>query len=139
MKLSVMTIDGQPLPAHAKPGDAGLDLALSEKVVIEPGSTKFVKTGVCVAIPEGYFGLCVARSSLAKRGLTVFPGIIDSGYRGEIKVILHNAGFCDQVLDAGERIAQLIVIPYASCDCVRKQKLDDTVRGDAGFGSTGKS
>lgn len=154
MRLNVKLTDGAPLPFHAKPGDAGLDLTTRDTVEIAPGGTVLVHTGVAAAIPEGYYGAIVPRSGMAsKRGVTLAntPSTIDSGYRGEILLPLHNIapshifvnGTCLPNFDGfvtverGERVAQLIILPYASCECVAIDELSDTARGTSGFGSSG--
>ena len=141
-------MDGAPLPKHAKPGDAGLDLTTREDVTLLPGETRLVGTGVAVEIPEGYFGLLAPRSGLAgKRGVTFAntPGIIDSGYRGEIKVPLRNINVSEKWIyrndcvkvERGERVCQLIILPCVTCECVQVDDLSETERGEDGFGSTG--
>lgn len=140
MELRVKLTDGAPLPHHAKSGDAGMDLTSRETVEIAPQGTVMVGTGVAVEIPDGYVGLCFPRSGLAsKRGINITNcvGVIDSGYRGEIKAPLYNAGHETQVVERGERVIQLVVMPYISCECVEVDELSDSSRGSGGFGSTG--
>lgn len=140
MRLNVKLTDGAPLPRHAKPGDAGMDLTSRETVEIAPQGTVMVGTGVAVEIPEGHVGLCFPRSGLAsKRGINITNcvGVIDSGYRGEIKAPLYNAGTETQVVERGERVIQLVVVPFVSCECVSVDELSDTARGASGFGSSG--
>jgi dUTP pyrophosphatase len=132
---------GLSLPAYAKPGDAGLDLRASEAVTLEPGERRLVPTGLAVAIPEGHAGFVLPRSGLAMhKGVTVLnaPGLIDSGYRGELKVLLINHSALAVGLERGERIAQLVVQPVARARLVEGQRLPDSARGDGGFGSTGR-
>jgi len=141
MELKVKLTDGAPLPKHAKPGDAGLDLTSREEVCIWPGDTRMVGTGIRCEIPEGYFGLVAPRSGLAsKHNITLAnsPGIVDSGYRGEIKAALINLGNEKYEVALGERVAQLIIVPYASVECVPVDDLEDSVRGSGGFGSSGR-
>jgi dUTP pyrophosphatase len=129
-----------PLPAYAKPGDAGLDLRASEAVTLEPGERRLVPTGVAVAIPEGHAGLVLPRSGLAmQKGVTVLnaPGLIDSGYRGELKVLLINHGALAVGIERGERVAQLVIQPVAHARLVEEERLPDSARGEGGFGSTG--
>jgi dUTP pyrophosphatase len=129
-----------PLPAYAKPGDAGLDLRASEAVTLEPGGRGLVPTGLAVAIPEGHAGFVLPRSGLAMhKGVTVLnaPGLIDSGYRGELKVVLINHGGEAVGIGRGERIAQLIIQPVAQAHLVEVERLPDSTRGEGGFGSTG--
>ena len=128
------------LPEHAKPGDAGLDLESMKTVKILPGETIMVPTGIEVEIPEGYFGMLVPRSGVAvNKDLAPVnsPGIIDSGYRGEIKAAMHNYGQSQKIVGIGERICQLVIVPFATCNCVRVDDLSDSERGEGGFGSTG--
>ena len=132
---------GLPLPAYAKPGDAGLDLRASEAVTLEPGDRRLVPTGLAVAIPEGHAGFVLPRSGLAMhKGVTVLnaPGLIDSGYRGELKVLLINHGAEAVGIERGERIAQLVVQPVARARLVQGERLPDSARGEGGFGSTGR-
>jgi dUTP pyrophosphatase len=140
--LPVRRLDPRiPLPAYQHDGDAGLDLCGAEDVTIAPGERAIVATGIAVAIPEGFVGLVVPRSGLAVRlGLSMVntPGIVDSGYRGEIKIVLINHDLREQVVIArGERIAQLVVMPVASVTVEEVDELSTTTRGDGGFGSTG--
>lgn len=128
------------LPTYATDGDAGLDLRASESFWIESGVRRIVPTGIAVAIPDGHVGLIHPRSGLAaKSGITVLnaPGTIDSGYRGELKVILLNTSATPFRIDVGDRIAQLIIQEYVHADLVEVSELPETARGDRGFGSTG--
>jgi dUTP diphosphatase len=129
-----------PLPAYARPGDAGLDLRASESVKLEPGERRLVPTGLAIAIPEGHAGLVLPRSGLAmQKGVTVLnaPGLIDSGYRGEVKVLLINHGPAVVAIERGERIAQLVIQAVARARLVEVERLPDSARGEGGFGSTG--
>lgn len=131
------------LPTYGSAGAAGADLyALpeGEPVVIDPGKTVFIHTGLTMAIPEGYVGLIFARSGLAsKRGLAPANkvGVIDSDYRGEFMVALHNHGDIPQTVEPGDRVAQFVVVPVMTADFREVDALDDTERGEGGFGSTG--
>ncbi|MFP4636043.1 MAG: dUTP diphosphatase [Nitriliruptoraceae bacterium] len=128
------------LPAYAHPGDAGLDLAAAEAVSLWPGERAAVPTGLAVAVPAGWVGLVHPRSGLAnRRGVTVAnaPGTIDAGYRGELKVLLINLGAELVELDAGDRVAQLLLQPVGDAEVVEVDQLDPTDRGEGGFGSTG--
>jgi len=140
--IAAVRLDGGlPLPAYAKSGDAGLDLRASESATLEPGERRLVPTGLAVAIPEGHAGFVLPRSGLAMhKGVTVLnaPGLIDSGYRGEIKVLLINHGAEAVSIDRGERIAQLVVQPVARARLVEEERLPDSARGEGGFGSTGR-
>jgi dUTP pyrophosphatase len=133
--------DAAVLPAQAYEGDAGLDLAACERVELPPGERRVVGTGLAVAIPEGYAGLVVPRSGLAARhGLTIVntPGLIDSGYRGEVKVILLNTDSGKAfVVEPGMRIAQLVLIEAAAVQIVEVAELSASQRGTAGMGSSG--
>jgi len=128
------------LPAYAREGDAGLDLAAALAVTLPPGGRQLVPTGLHVAIPDGYAGLVLPRSGLALRaGVTVLnaPGLIDSGYRGEIGVLLVNHGTEAVTIGRGERIAQLVIQPVARASLVEVRELGESRRGTGGFGSTG--
>ena len=133
------------LPTYGSAGAAGADLyALIEDgfVVIQPGETVMIHTGLAMAIPEGYVGLNFARSGLAsKRGLAPANkvGVIDSDYRGELMVALHNHSTTPQTIENGDRIAQFLIMPVITADFIETDTLDDTDRGAGGFGSTGKN
>jgi dUTP pyrophosphatase len=142
MRISVKRLDlDLPLPHYARASDAGLDLHAAQRVVIEPGARALVGTGLAVAIPPGWAGLVLPRSGLALRhGVTVLnaPGLIDAGYRGEVKVLLVNHDpRATATLERGERVAQLIVQTVASVELVEVDELPASERGDGGFGSTG--
>lgn len=130
------------LPTRAHDGDAGLDLYAAEPARLEPSERASVGTGIAVAIPAGHAGLVLPRSGLAKRhGVTLpnAPGLIDSGYRGELRVLLLNADRTETFEVApGDRIAQLLVTPVAAAEPVEVDALDETSRGLAGFGSSGR-
>jgi dUTP diphosphatase len=132
--------DDAILPSQAYEGDAGLDLAASERVELGPGERGVVGTGVAVAVPEGWAGLVLPRSGLAaKHGLTVVnsPGLIDAGYRGELKVIMLNTDKRESfVVEPGMRIAQLVVLPVPELDPVEVEELPESERGVRGFGSS---
>lgn len=132
------------VPAYATPYAAGADLyaCLSEPLEIRPGQTAFVNTGLAIELPLGLVGLVYARSGLAcKRGLAPANkvGVIDCDYRGEIMVALHNHGQQTQTIESGERIAQLLIAPYVTAEFNECGELSQTVRGEGGFGSTGKA
>jgi dUTP pyrophosphatase len=132
--------DDAIVPARAYDGDAGLDLAACERVVLAPGERATVGTGLAIAIPDGYAGFVQPRSGLAaKSGITIVntPGLVDSGYRGELKVILLNTDEHDAfVVEAGMRIAQLVVMPVPLVDPVEVEELPESERGVRGFGSS---
>lgn len=130
------------LPSYGSEYAAGADLyaLLPEAVTIAPGETRMIHTGLAAEIPEGYAGLVFARSGLAsKRGLAPANkvGVVDSDYRGEWMVALHNHSGEPQVVEPGERIAQMVIVPYLTARFEEVGELSDTVRGTGGFGSTG--
>lgn len=128
------------LPERAYAGDAGLDLSACERVELAPGERATVSTGLAVAIPEGFAGFVQPRSGLAARhGLTVVnsPGLVDSGYRGELRVVLLNTDACESfVVEPGMRIAQLVVLPVPDLELVEVEELPESDRGVRGFGSS---
>ena len=132
--------EGAVLPAQAYPGDAGLDLAACEGTTLEPGERATVPTGIAVEIPEGFAGFVQPRSGLAARhgiGVVNSPGLIDSGYRGEIRVVLLNTDTRNTfTVEPGMRIAQLVVVPVAAVRAVEVEELAVTHRGVQGFGSS---
>ena len=142
IKIKKLT-DTAKIPERGTVYSAGYDLFadVPESVQIEAGETKLIKTGISVAIPEGYFGGIFARSGLStKEGLRPAncTGVIDADYRGEIMVSLHNDSDMARQIVPQQKIAQLIIIPFASVDFDETDKLDETVRGAGGFGHTGK-
>ena len=128
------------LPERAYEGDAGLDLVACERVELLPGARAVVGTGIAVAIPEGHAGFVQPRSGLAARhGISIVntPGLVDAGYRGELRVILLNTDARDAfVVEPGMRIAQLVVVPIAAVEPVELEELPDAERGVRGFGSS---
>ena len=129
------------MPARARAHDAGLDLYAAEAVIIEPGARVLIPTGIALAIPEGYAGFVLPRSGLAVRhGLTLLntPGLIDSGYRGEVKVLLVNHDRATTTIARGDRIAQLVIQRVEPTELVEVDELPSSDRGDGGFGSTGR-
>ena len=131
------------IPTYGSQEAAGADLyaCLDESVVIPAGKTVFVTTGLALEVPKGCAGLIYARSSMgAKRGLAPANkvGVIDSDYRGQVMVALHNHGQEDQIVQPGERVAQLLITPVFTPGFVEVDELDDTLRGTGGFGSTGR-
>lgn len=133
--------DDAVLPSQAYDGDAGLDLAACERVELGPGERGVAGTGLAVAIPEGWAGLVLPRSGLAARhGITIVnaPGLIDSGYRGEVKVILLNTDEREPfVVEPGMRVAQLVLVEAASVRLLEVDELTETERGVGGLGSSG--
>ena len=135
------TSDAAKLPTRAHDGDAGLDLYAAEGARVGPGQRVTVGTGLSVAIPQGLVGLVTPRSGLAlKHGITLVnsPGVIDSGFRGELRVILQNTDASAEFKVApGDRIAQLLLVPVATASPLEADSLDSTSRGAGGFGSSG--
>ena len=132
--------EGLALPAYATEGAAGMDVLAAEDVTLAPGGRHAVATGLAVAIPPGYEIQVRPRSGLAlKHGVTVpnTPGTIDSDYRGELKVIVINLGADDFAIRRGDRIAQLVLAPVTQASWLEVEYLDETARGEGGFGSTG--
>lgn len=143
MNLAVAKLKSEAvLPSRAHEGDAGLDLYACEAAHIGPGERWSIGTGIAVEIPDGHAGLVLPRSGLAKRhGITLVnsPGLIDAGYRGEIRVLLLNADPAEVFrVVPGDRIAQLVIAPIALADPVEAEALGDSARGDGGFGSSGR-
>ena len=142
MKVNVKKLNqNAKLPAYGSPAAAGADLYAVEGALIGAGETKFIHTGIAVELPAGTVGLIYARSGMAcKQDLAPANkvGVIDSDYRGEIIVALHNHGKEARTIEAGDRIAQFVIAPYYTAEFIAKDELSDTVRGGGGFGSTGK-
>lgn len=140
MHIPLHLAAGAHPPVYAKPGDAGADLAATQGETLAPGERALVGTGVRVAIPEGYVGLVHPRSGLAARhGISIVnaPGTIDSGYRGEILVNLVNLGNAPWTCNAGDRIAQLVIVPVVRAQFLPVDSLPESERGDTGHGSSG--
>lgn len=136
MNLKFKVLNGGKLPTRAHKEDAGFDLYSPINAVLCGGTTR-IKLGVCVEIPKGYVGFIMGRSSLNKKGIACFTGVIDSGYTGEIAVILNSIGALARI-KKGDRIAQLVVAKLADIDdAVAIDSLEDSERGAGGFGSTG--
>lgn len=135
-------VEGALVPTRAHEGDAGLDLYACEAAHIGPGERWSVGTGIAIEVPDGHAGLVLPRSGIAREhGITLVnaPGLIDSGYRGEVRVLLLNTDPAEIFrVEAGDRIAQLVLAPVASADPVEVAELSGSVRGDGGFGSTGR-
>lgn len=131
-----------PTLAYANPGDAGLDLYAAQDVTLQPGERAMIATGIAIAIPEGYAGFVQPRSGLAaKQGFSIVntPGLIDSGYRGELKVIGLNTDAHSQIdIKRGDRVAQLVIQEVPIVELLEVDELDETERSAGGFGSTGK-
>lgn len=141
MQVNFTRLDRElPIPRTAHPGDAAVDLHSRVDVTLHPGGRAAVATGLAVSIPEGHAGLVLPRSGHAARhgiGVVNGPGLIDSGYRGEISVLLINHGGDPVSFRRGERIAQLAIVPVPDVEWTEVDSLDETVRGSGGFGSTG--
>jgi dUTP pyrophosphatase len=143
MRLPVRILDPEwTPPRYARPGDAGLDLLAAHAVTLKPGERAAVPTGIAVAIPEGYAGFVHARSGRALReGLALVnaPGLVDSGYRGELKVVLVNLDPVEPIhIERGDKIAQLVIQAVASVVLEAVETLPPSERGTGGFGSTGR-
>jgi dUTP pyrophosphatase len=126
------------LPTRAHTLDAGLDLYTLSEVTLAPGEGALVETGIAIALPPGTVGLIHDRSSLGKKGLKTFGGVIDAGYRGEIKILIRNLSQDAHTLQRGDRCAQLIIYPILTPQPLEVQALPESSRASAGFGSTGR-
>lgn len=140
--LRLKKLDAElPTPKYANPGDAGLDLYSAEDVTLKPGERAMIATGIAIAIEPGYAGFVQPRSGLAaKQGFSIVntPGLIDSGYRGEIKVIgLNTDNHNDITINRGDRVAQLVIQEVPFVEILEVTELDETARSDGGFGSSG--
>ena len=142
-KVEIKKLDERAIiPTYGTEYSAGADIyaLLDEPITINPGETKMIHTGLAFAIPEGLVGLNFARSGMAtKRGLAPANkvGVIDSDYRGEVMVALHNHGDVPQTVEHGDRVAQILFVPYYTAEFELKDELSETLRGEGGFGSTG--
>ena len=126
------------IPAARIRGDAGLDLSVSRYAMVDKDQVAHLSTNVAVALPSGYYGLVLPRSStLWRKGLYVSPGVIDNGYRGEVMIVVRNESGKPVVVQVGERVAQLLVLPLPAVRVAEIGALDKGTRGSAGFGSTG--
>ena len=143
MKINIKKLnDNAVIPTYGSEYAAGADLyaCIEESVSILPNETKLIKTGLALELPVGYAAFIYARSGLAsKRGLAPANkvGVVDCDYRGEVMVALHNHSNTEQVVEKGERIAQMVIAPYITAEFCVVDELSDTVRGAGGFGSTG--
>ena len=140
LAVQLLHPDARP-PERTRPGDAGFDLRAVEPFALDPGRRALVATGVAIALPPGHAGLVTPRSGLAiKHGISVVngPGLVDPNYRGELKVVLINLGDEPFHGEAGDRIAQLLIVPFAAPPVGIVDTLDDTERGTNGFGSSGR-
>jgi dUTP pyrophosphatase len=132
-------VSGESIPQYAHAGDAGADITASEKIAIPPRERALVSTGVRLEIPEGCVGLIWPRSGLAvKKGIDCGAGVIDSHYRGEVKILLFNHSDTEFQVEPGDRIAQILIQKVKRVEFLPADQLNETARKDAGFGSTGK-
>ena len=138
LKLKIQRMDDAKLPTYAHPGDAGMDLYALEESILKAGERAVIRTGIKMAIPEGFVGLVRDRSGLAvKNGITVMAGVVDSGYRGEVGVVLRNTSKEDLQVTKHMRIAQMLIMPVEHAEIIDSESLEQTTRGHGGFGSTG--
>lgn len=142
IRIKVINKGHQPLPKYATPQSAGMDLRanIDETIILHPLERRLISTGLYIALPEGYEAQVRPRSGLAfKYGITVLntPGTIDSDYRGELKVLLVNLSNEDFAINDGERIAQMVIARHEQSDFVEVEELDETERGEGGYGHTG--
>lgn len=140
MQILVKKLDpSAKLPTYVHEGDAGMDLYTLIDLVIEPMQRALIPTGISMAVPSGYVGLIWDKSGIAAiRGLKTLAGVIDSGYRGEVKVSLFNTSQETQIFEAGEKVSQMLIQKVENPSVVEVNELDDTKRGAGAFGSTGK-
>lgn len=140
MKLKVKKLNPEAkLPSKGHPGDAGMDFFATETVVFPPQSQQNVKTGVALEIPEGFVGLIWDKSSVSfNKGLKVMGGVIDSGYRGEVIMSLYNTSSKEQIIEKGNKIAQMIIQKFEDCEIEEVNEMSETVRGEGREGSTGQ-
>jgi len=139
MKIGVKRVIADvKLPSYANQGDAGFDLYAAEELVLKPGQRHPIRTGIKMAIPLGYVGLIWDKSGrAAKEGLKTMAGVIDSGYRGEILVLIHNLGHEEVKIEKNQKVAQMLIQPVHSAMIEEVESLDETQRGEGGFGSSG--
>lgn len=141
VQINFLRLDRElPVPSNAHIGDAAVDLHSRIDTTLAPGERAAVPTGIAVALPEGFAGLVLPRSGHAHRhgvGVVNGPGLIDSGYRGEVSVLLINHGAEEVTFARGDRIAQLAIVPVPSVEWIEVESLDETERGAGGFGSSG--
>jgi dUTP pyrophosphatase len=138
LKLKVKRISPEAkLPVYSHRGDAGMDLFSAVDDMLQPGEVKPIPTGIQIAIPEGYVGLIWDKSGISLGGVHRLAGVVDAGYRGEVRVVLVNLGKEPFSIKKGMRIAQMLIQPVETVEVVEADELDDTSRGKGGFGSTG--
>lgn len=139
MKIFIQKIDSSAkLPLYAYEGDAGMDLFSCHNCEIKPGEKALISTGLKIAVPQGHAGFIWDKSGIAtKHHIKTMAGVLDSNYRGELFVVLTNLGKKAYQINRGEKIAQLIIKPIVRADIIEVEKLDETIRGEKGFGSSG--
>ena len=138
LKIKIQQMNGMSLPKYSHKGDAGFDLYAAEGYILHPMESKLVSTGIKIEIPEGYVGLIWDRSGLAaKHSLHNLAGVIDSHYRGEIRIVVINLGKEIFEITKGMRIAQMLIQPVVNAELIKSDSLSETKRGEKGFGSTG--
>ncbi len=138
MELKIKRLNPEAkLPSYGHPGDAGLDLYSAVECVLGPGSVFAVPTGIKMAIPRGYVGLVWDKSGISLKSVHRLAGVVDAGYRGEVQVVMINLGREPFEIKAGMKIAQMLIQPVISMSIIETDELDDTSRGEGGFGSTG--
>ncbi|MBT3836208.1 dUTP diphosphatase [Candidatus Woesearchaeota archaeon] len=126
------------VPKYPKEHDAGMDFYASESLVLQPGERRLVPTGISMAIPQGFVGLIWDKSGIAtKHGLKTMAGVIDAGYRGEIRILVHNLSNEEYVVEKGNKVAQMLIQSVEQREVMEVSELDETDRGEGGFGSTG--
>jgi len=138
MELKIKRIHPEAkLPSYGHKGDAGLDLFSCADYVLGAGEVKAIQTGIKVAIPRGYVGLIWDKSGISLKGVHKLAGVVDAGYRGEVQVVMINLGNAPYEIKKGMKIAQMLVQPISEVEVIEAEDLDDTLRGEDGFGSTG--
>lgn len=139
MELNVKLLNKDAkLPSYGHKGDAGMDLFATQDLVLEPHLAAAIPTGIQIAIPEGYVGLIWDKSGISLRGVHRLAGVVDSGYRGEVKVVMINLSEKPFPIEKGMKVAQMLIQPVTSVSIRESLELDDSSRGEGGFGSTGK-
>ncbi|MCJ7564793.1 MAG: dUTP diphosphatase [Candidatus Aminicenantes bacterium] len=138
MELKIRRIHPEAkLPSYGHKGDAGLDLFSCADYVLGAGEVKAIQTGIKVAIPRGYVGLIWDKSGISLKGVHKLAGVVDAGYRGEVQVVMINLGNAPYEIKKGMKIAQILIQPINEVEVIEAEDLDDTLRGEDGFGSTG--
>lgn len=138
LKVKKLHLDAK-VPSYGHVGDAGIDMYAVERTSLKPGERVAIKTGIALEIPEGYVGLVWDKSGLSiKKGLKTLGGVIDSGYRGEIMIGMINLGVQEHIFEKGDRVAQILIQKVEQCVIAEVAELGQTVRGESGFGSTGR-